>query len=1093
MNRLIGARNRRTRSSILAAAACAALLTAAFVAGQAVNDVDDAAAKPGKRVILSPKAGERLPAHPLTVRVRAGRRARIHAQLNGHGLSRHFKRSRRGVRTLRASASHGLRHGQNHLHVSVRGRHGGKRSEWSHFRVRRNRPLAAAGRDFELTRGQQLYLDGGESRAHLPRAKGLRHHWTLVGAPRRSSLGTRSSEDASSTDDIDGDNSQTATIDPDVAGEYQVNLTVTAADGTRGQDTLTVDVVNPPLVDVDTMTEGSGGAPGIKVGLDPPYTADAGTAQNPPWLQVVVLDRKTLELNSNKTYLCRRASTGQCSPDELQGDLAKLDSSDLVIVANHLSTAGWAAPGNVSFESLGGRAQDFANNAGASFSLIGLPGAKPGEATRHVGLSGGSSGRITGSLIIDNNSNYTYLAPRVAFDTQVAGSTEGSPPNHDDAQSVIEVGEQTYTQRLALDRNQGGHGGFHVVVLDRNSLQSDSPNGYWFGTGHQNFDSDLARKLNDMTSRLQQANSSGNKLVIISSRGNPATQGGREDQQENVNDAAARLVDQIEALGGTRTAAFQALAPGVTKSGASYTLIGWSGAGTAKGVESQGNTTTPAWGLNKAALSGSFVRGDDFRFEVGDTAPSELRFGAPDHEAGQKVQETLVQPATPWPCTRGTPCPGTSPADGGAGQEAAVGYISQALFGNNPVRTYYWTSGYGPQFWNGKRDKIDGLTYPSSGQNSAGERFTTADLEAVKPQLRQEITWMLQVREYMAELASPFEKGALQSWSDLQATIPAVDKLVTGNDIDKAEATAEAIFNGAREAATAIPEVGEVIGAANAVYDTAMEITKIFAKDLESADEPFPVAAGDVGSELVKRLNTARSTLTDQIANAIVADYGKLSTVGACYLKEETCPDDPRIWAFEDKDQKAAAKALRYGTAVSNYEAIVPARWRLWQLAPECHGSLSYTCWETDFETSGFRFANVCPFLNLPQSAKMIRPLRRDMPHYRNASGFGSSTNDIWHVYALGNVSGAGIVGDWFGTELPGDFLKRVFDPIDPGGVFEQGGLGVQPEQFFLGNFTPKLMWKRPDGQPYPYLDSSPDWNGKNRDCVRWSPNSKGA
>ena len=485
--------------------------------------------------VLSPKSGSVLPARPHVLRVKTGKEPKVfRAHLNGDSVAKHFSRpSKRGVSRLRASRSFGLRHGRNALRVHLK--HGrAETSSTVRFRVRRNRPLAAAGKVRTVRAGGRIYLDGGRSRSHLkPNRDDLDHRWEILGA------GKRGLDDGVSLSDED---TPEPAIDIEEPGTYRMQLTVTAEDGAVGTDRLTIQSVNPPFASVDTMPEASGGPPAIKVG-ETSYPADAGTSANPAWFQVLVLDRKTLVQNqrASKTYLCNRTSGGLCNGDQLQKDMAALDDRSLVIAANHLGSPGWAEPGFISFGRIGAKnfgTGDLPNGVG-SFSAIGTPGDKPGEGTWHLDRAAGSGGRITGSLIRDNINNYTFLSPRVDFDTQAAGST--------DSENVVTVGDQDFTVPLSLDAGQNGAGGFQVVVLDRMKLQQDAQT-YWFPTGMQNFDSGHTGRINQMTARLRDANNA-DKVVIVTSRGNPALQVGREDQQDNLNKAVQGLVDQIEALG----------------------------------------------------------------------------------------------------------------------------------------------------------------------------------------------------------------------------------------------------------------------------------------------------------------------------------------------------------------------------------------------------------------------------------------------------------------------------------------------------------------------------------------------------------------
>ena len=639
---------------------CASFLMALAIAPPAI------AQGRKKPLIASPRPGTVMGARPVRIRVHAGRAREFRAQLNGHPIARYFSHpSNRGVRKLRVTPSYGLKHGKNRLHVRVKRGDGKSRSRWSRFRVRRNRPLAAAGFRRTVNAGDEVYLDSTRSRSHLPAAASLKdgkpsrrsslhHHWSVVGLPKGAPPGAAQ---------MNGAHTPTPLFKTTVPGRYRVKLRVTAKDGTKGSATLGVNALNPPLVPVDTMTETSGGQPGISVG-DQTYSAD--TSVKNPWWQVLVLDGTKLTEVSNQTYPCNRGSNGFCDDSDLQKDLGKLDDTDLVIAANHMADPNWAAPGYTSFHKIGAkdyRAEDLPKDGVASYSAIGVPDTAEGQGNWHLDPAKGSGGEMQGNLIIDNTGYYTYLPPKVTFDTQVYGSNT--------SQNVVQIAGKTLTQQLPLDPNQNGAGGFQVLVIPREDPVSAQS--YWFPTGEQDFDSGEPGRLDAMTSRLQQANS-GDNLVMIASRGNPATQTGREDQQLNVNNSVKRLVDAIEALGGTRTDAFQALAPGVTKSGASYTLIGHSGAGTAHGVEAQGQSTTPPKALNQVPLSGTLVRGHDYGFDVGTTAPSQIHNPSdpPQHMAGQKFDETLVQAPTQWPDQSGAATPACPQQRSASGAKTAI-------------------------------------------------------------------------------------------------------------------------------------------------------------------------------------------------------------------------------------------------------------------------------------------------------------------------------------------------------------------------------------------------------------------------------------
>src|SRR5205823_13364271 len=120
-----------------------------------------AQARPGP-AILSPKAGQRLPAGSVGIRLRTAGGALLSATLNGRSIASQLGAAHRGVRTLLVSPSHGLRHGRNVLRLRLRLAHR-TRSLTVRFRVAANRPLAAAGLDRYAAVGDHVILDASGS------------------------------------------------------------------------------------------------------------------------------------------------------------------------------------------------------------------------------------------------------------------------------------------------------------------------------------------------------------------------------------------------------------------------------------------------------------------------------------------------------------------------------------------------------------------------------------------------------------------------------------------------------------------------------------------------------------------------------------------------------------------------------------------------------------------------------------------------------------------------------------------------------------------------------------------------------------------
>jgi len=89
-------------------------------------------------------------------------------------------------------------------------------------------PLARAGEDRRAGPDSPVRLDAGDSRSSAGTAEGLTYAWRVVDKPSSSALPEQISQE------------QVTTFQPDVPGEYVVELTVTDEQGRSGTDTVTV-------------------------------------------------------------------------------------------------------------------------------------------------------------------------------------------------------------------------------------------------------------------------------------------------------------------------------------------------------------------------------------------------------------------------------------------------------------------------------------------------------------------------------------------------------------------------------------------------------------------------------------------------------------------------------------------------------------------------------------------------------------------------------------------------------------------------------------------------------------------------------------
>jgi hypothetical protein len=1039
-----------------AAAISGAVAVVLLVAGLRATSPVSADTSP---IVISPQRGQVLPAKSLVVRVRASdRKGALKASLNGEPIESYFAAARRGVRSVRVSASHGLRHGRNVLRVTVRAR-GRARSSTVRFRLRRDRPLAAAGIDREVSAGATMSLSALRSRGTGRGAGGggLRFRWSVVKAPAGSDLvgDQQGRATSAAAGGIAGRSSATPAVTVDAPGTYVMSLRATASDGTSGIDTVTLKVDPPPLVPIDTMVR-QNGVPGIQVG-GMFYPASATK-----WIQIVVLDRTTLRMvdksvyapGGNTEYDCPAADTEPYAnagsfvvgcTNALRADLQKLNSNYLVIASSQRPpTAGGPDPNSDAWKarppvgvdaaltSLIGtplvRLQNLATRyLRGRFSGLGVPGGEANSGFIHMPddlANYRDDGELKGYLVVDNNNDYSYAsAEHLPFDTQA--------PDSNDGQAVVEIAGKRFASAVPA----GSRGGFQVVVVDRLGLDGQSR---YFDTTTPSDPTGVFQQMRDVVT----AADGGNNLVVISSRGDPTIRAGAgaiTDERE-LNNALMKLVDATEDLGGSRLRMFTMLDPRLYN-GNSYTLVGSSQSRGSTGAESLGTGSSGNHALNKAPLVGLLTRSsNDYGFRVEDDTTERVLTGP-----GLKVVQTAYQPTTPWP------------DEGNAARQAAIKFISNfhtVNLGDDP-RAQYYTQSWDQIFWQGKRDAIDAIN-PSdySGDKQA---FLWAQKE-----LHDEITWLNETHSYLHTLTMPFTKGSATAWAKLINISADVKNKVNVTDDNKADGIAFAVLDGARDLAESLPEpAGLAVHAVNSIYNSVMEIAKI--ADGELAKEAFSVRVGDFASKLADRLQAAQDMIEIRLANVLVADYGKLRTMGLCTQLTSDCPGGPDAWQIDTNSQATAVNVMKSSIEASIYAGLLPIKYDAYQLPFDRFRQANDRF--QGYDLAGF----YCPFQQEPGNAQIARPINLDIPLYRNIRGDrGVQEGERWEVRALGYIDGGGTViphSPYVMHTPAASVVDRLFKgPSD-------GGLGVYPEKFFVNNFPRATI------DHYPLADSDVDWD----------------
>jgi hypothetical protein len=904
-------------------------------------------ASSGKRLVVAPREGAKLPARPLTIKVRAGRKAVLRARLNGKAIGRYFShRPRRGVRRLRVSASHGLRHRRNVLRVKVR-RPGARRARVAtvHFRVATNRPLAAAGLKRTVAVHARFRLNGRRSRLHPPaRRRGARldYRWRLLRAPPASELRANGRNPNSAArrrvKNLGPDalfsrrGSRTPRFRADHPGLYRFRLTVTAPDGATGVDDVPMQVTSGPLVPIDTMAS----APrqdswGVLVGEH--FYPDPGNSQK--WLQLVVLNAETLEPipgpMANKAYDCPEATqnphVGESNAvnrcvQAVNSDLAQLkkDYPDqrLVVIGvsqkldgtpNADNDPGYRVQPPVGLPNalapIGGRAvapDQWANRdqpmLRGTMSVVGFLGSKVAEGTNRLNLDLADpsySGRIRGYLLRDNWGLYSSFASgeHVPFDTQAPGST----PTH----NVMRIGEQSFT--ADVPRGSGVLvGGVHVVILDRQTLEGDS---YLFS---QVSGLTELRKMADTISNSDPHRHGA--LVFIATMGDVASQQSPGFNRLD-NDEAKQLVDLLsDRLGGTRTRAYRVL--DLRQSGAdhSYSLVAELGTPRAEGVEAEGPMRNDR---NGVPLVGSLTRSDrDYGFELepGGVGEDLDSFAGPS----AKLRDLALSDPGDWP------------EQGNATRTAAIRWVGEKV-GIDSSRSYFWTQAYNPGALEIKSKAIAALDYKDAPQ----QQFAEADLTWAKTELGNEIDWFKAAHGFIATLAEPITDTQLQQWAVFNKIQRDINGLVTipaqNTVVSKIGLVLKASVEGAGEL---LEPLGVGVGLFSTIYDAADEWGKLSAEG-DDIGEPFSVTAGNLGVQLTNRMKVAQDTITNQMFDVIAADYRKLRTVGLCSSLPAQCPDPPATaWAVSQLEQTRAEKSATDGAQVATYSALLPAKYQLW-------------------------------------------------------------------------------------------------------------------------------------------------------------------
>jgi hypothetical protein len=831
-----------------------------------------------ERVVVSPRGGWVVRSNHVRVRVRVPDRGVLRARLNGAAVGDDFRRARRGIRTLRASISHGLRRGPNVLWVRVHrpGRRG--RRAVVRFRVRTSRALVGAGRDRTVVLGSRWRLGGRVLRALGDRRR-VSARWRVIRAPRRSNArvirrprrnGARATAPGTVPPALLTAPAQLSPgFRPDVPGTYTLQLT-TGTGPASTSDVVQLDAVPQSLlVQLDTMS-GDPSNPGISVGgTNYPLSQAAGSGP----LQVLVLTRQHLASVSNTRF---------SSAGALGSALGAMSADKLVIVALQ-AAGGFSGDLDGALAKIGWPQLGAIDNTPGSLSAIGVPAAQRGDADAKLNQDAAGAppraGRIQGYLSPDQNREFGFVpSQRIPFNFSPA--TPRPPDTPSECGATCAGFLVRFQDPYTLDTEM-----FRYYALGDPSLSA---------AGH---DSQAARMISDFQQRP-------GTLLTIRSVSTPTANGTYLPPVGAIDRAVLRQVaDLVVDAGGTRDGfnSVARMSGSQASRGATYTLIGWKGAGEAAAAEA-------AAGANGASAA---------PVVTGVMRPNRrLQFRPESVKQNDNVTDllstvTLEPPTTSWPL------------DGDPGAKAALSWLGSqdSRLGPNP-RTAYWLQDFTVVgTWLDIASTIRSVTYAS------GNGFTQDDFNTAKAELLKELNWVFKVRSYVAQLSTVFQQSGQPAWAQTHVIADNVYDAVKPPD-DKTTLGwfefAEILLDLAGPlTADASSEVADLLEFGVWAYGASQSGAPTY--------DEFAVSADELGAQL-EQLAMSTEAAVSRMGDVVVNDYAKLSLVGQNALCNPG-PGCPEGWSFTADDGTQASADINRSIQRLAYEKFIPMGYAVFQLA----------------------------------------------------------------------------------------------------------------------------------------------------------------
>jgi Interleukin-like EMT inducer len=790
----------------------------------------------------------------------------------------------------------------------------------------------------------------------------------------------------------------TARFTPTTPGEY--TFAFTSGSGSSASRDLVKLIAVPArvLVPIDTNVKG-----GIRIG-DTTYPAE-GTGST---IQVVVLDRKTLRVESNKTYAATQKQA-------LETDLKGLTSASLVVVAGRESDQYHGLPLEL-LESIGATAPT-RTVWPAVFSAIGVHGWKPGQADQVVDRSDPSFG-LRGYLTPDQHREYGFVPSE-------RSQLSFAPKPLDPCQA-------------SCDRD-----GYLIHAYDPYTMRPDPwPDDKFYDTDGQNL---TAAQQTAEAARMARALElvPADDVVTIQSVGTRLP--GHDVIPAPVGAIDGTTMDQlataVASVGGTRNAFNQTAvrAPNPKTGGLAYALVGWGDAG-------QGNGVEIASQLVDSTGDGS-TQGLDHRTE-GPVAPtlsvalrpnnqSQLR---PAGESGMSQalnDEIMRPPSDDWRC-------GDRPCREARGVADAISYIGTndvTQLGHSP-RAQYGIADWTPAELLGIHSALEALR----GTEAPGRHdlFDQADWDAAIDQLLKENSEISIVRGYLERLAAPFTDRNLANYIKVQTI---ADEIFNAS---KAPAGGDVTFRWLDLTKILLKLIGPATEGTTAAVGGFIDLGQWLAGALQDGAptyDTFNIKAHAFGAAVQEQADRIKPEL-ESLGNIIVSDPVKLA-----YFANADCAEGPKCPKALQLDREQAdrtANAYRRSVESLAYQTFLPLGYNVYELTRHgnnAHGPQHEGPWlappKIHDYVCGIFYASPSPWKDVSPLAS-VATLQSIDP-----SVSPQKPRSYYETYVIAEPPTQS--GQEHATGADEKLMKTMFDPED------EGGLGISPTQFVI--HSPRSWW----------------------------------